>query len=1765
MFFTQVLLLLWKNFILHFRKPLMTFLECLLPTLFAFVILTLRFTSEKETKAAIDYPVMPERGRLSVLGFLPESPATTDVIRRALDIHYEGRTPPGMYRGFAVEKEAVAYFEENSDTMTYIIKFLDIQETDQTLPKHARYLIRPYRKINQIWHTGDVFPFEKLQIPRNDMGDYPMVYVQTLLGRAVLQHWLEAVAKPNQTLIETSSVKKQTRPETGGGGEQNQAFTEKGVGQNQTSTGTVARQNQTLLETGRRKRQTQPDTGAGNSSETGGSGGGEQNRTAPNFQMSFLRYPSPSYVVDQMYVTVKMQLTLFMVLGFMLIAFVDTKNIVQEKELKIKESMKLMGMGLPAYWLSWFLTCFFCLMPSLILYTVILGVDVSGKGSVLPHSDPSIVFVQLLCYSLALISFTFMISCFVQKGNDGAIAAGLLFLIEYVPYEILSPKYKALSWNKKMASCLLFNVALGLTNFNIVRREAIGEGIQWDNVNEPLEPGDITIVEILVMLLVDTVLHLLVTWYLDNVFPGEYGVPKPPHFFLMRSYWCGGHRKPHETNRFDCPSVEKARNFERAPDGYPVGIEIINLRKEFADKVSVANLTLNMYKGQITVLLGHNGAGKTTTMSMLTGFSPPTEGTAIINGYNIQQNIDGVRRSLGLCPQHDILFDDLTPREHLWFFAKLKGYRSATLHAEIREMLGEVGLKKNSSLPVSKMSGGQKRSLSVGIALMGDSKVVFLDEPSSGMDPSTRRHTWDLLKNRRRDRTLVLSTHYMDEADALGDRIAIMANGELLCCGTSMFLKKLYGAGYHLVIECVPRCDVVRLTLTIVSFISSAQLESVVRTEVSYLLPDTTCAQFPALFRHLSANKQKLGVISFGTTTTTMEEVFLRSEKRDPDTMRTDLYNTAGSYQGAPSVTPLYRHRSAEYKTDPRRYSGPRLWMAQFKALFVKRTIITTRHWATTLLTYTLPAIFLLIYIFIDTAVVKDTDKVEPSLLYDLDMYGHTRVLYIEGAGTGLLGDTYRDLVNRNHVTEEFPDVPTQNLSASLLEKIASVGQYRFNKQYIVGVKFSRPANTTQVLVLYNGEPHHALYVATDLVLNTFVRVHLGPSYHITTGNHPLPKKGDSELAILVFESLRSSFFVGLFIGIGMALYASLVVHYLLRERETGVKHMHALFGVSMLMYWLPTFLWDALSFVVPTILLFLVFSFFDKREFLDDKNWLLILLVISCYVWSMLPATYAVHFLFDTPSSGLVGVVIMNLFALLLSDILVFEFQKPQSTNKSFGKIFDWVFSAFIPSFNLSQCFGFILRNHNTHKLCQPLQPDCERGIESLCCVDHPEICKSPVPDSQCFEWSTTYTEWDKDKGIGTYLLFMIVQGLLGFLIIFVVEFGTFRKIGQCCVKCRPLSLQGGKPRQSVDEEDVLRERTQILNSDSAALSETMPLLMVNLHKKYGNTEAVDHICAGVPYGECFGLLGQSGAGKTTVFRMLTGETNVTSGNAYLKGYSVRTNLKMAQSHIGYCPQFDAHICEMTGQETLTMYARLRGIHAGSIPSLVDNLIERVLLGPHANRVCGTYSGGNKRKLSLAMALVGDPPFLFLDEPSSGMDPKARRQIWNVLSDIRASGRTIVLTSHSMEECDALCTRLAIMLKGGFMCMGSPQHLKSKYGQGYTVIVKMGCDEKGQTTPGQTVVEFIQKSIPDTTVFDEHPGYLHLQIPSSVAGVADVFSVMETCKLELGLEDYSVHETSLEQIFLTFTKLQDMEEEDGPESCWFLQAGFFDDKLLCF
>jgi len=302
---------------------------------------------------------------------------------------------------------------------------------------------------------------------------------------------------------------------------------------------------------------------------------------------------------------------------------------------------------------------------------------------------------------------------------------------------------------------------------------------------------------------------------------------------------------------------------------------------------------------------------------MLTGLLEPDAGQAEVFGIDIFGNMEEMRKNLGVCPQHDVLFEFLTPEDHLRLFAAFKGTPAEIIEDQVQKMLGEIDLLPQKAQLSKTLSGGQKRKLSVAIAMIGNSKIVMLDEPTSGMDTSARRNLWEMLKKNKAGRIVILTTHYMDEADILGDRIAIMAEGDVQCTGSSLFLKNRYGVGYNLVIAKKSRDPAPQVDEFIQSRIQEAVKMQEVSREISYQLPSSSSGLFKNFFADFDASLDSLGVDSYGVGITTLEEVFLRighgEEEQEEDAQ--NLSPAKQAEKATENLSPL-EQQLEEYSSD---------------------------------------------------------------------------------------------------------------------------------------------------------------------------------------------------------------------------------------------------------------------------------------------------------------------------------------------------------------------------------------------------------------------------------------------------------------------------------------------------------------------------------------------------------------------------------------------------------------------------------------------------------------------------------------------------------------------------------------------------------------------------------------------------------------------------------------------------------------------------------
>ncbi|XP_066453464.1 retinal-specific phospholipid-transporting ATPase ABCA4 [Eleutherodactylus coqui] len=1690
--------------------------------------------------------------------------------------------------------------------------------------------------------------------------------------------------------------------------------------------------------------------------------------------------PYPCFVDDVFMITLNRCFPIFMVLSWIYSISMLVKDIVLEKELRLKETMKNMGVTNEVIWFTWFIDSFSVMTLGTFLLTVVIV-----GGGVLHYSNPLILFLFLMAFTLSTIMQAFLMSVFFSKANLAAACSGVIYFTLYLPHILCFAWQDRMTLKLKMLASLLSPVAFGFGTEYLSRYEEQGIGLQFGNIRKsPVEGDKYSFLLSIFMMLFDALVYWILAWYIDHVFPGDYGIPKPWYFAILPTYWCDfdspsdvvvdsvetelsihehveeNHEDPKEEvkeapaekveipkevpdnkllDKDKCKHIlkkekekeekqlkdqqEKERMdkdqmtdanpfFEPEPPGMIPGVCVQDLVKIYKNnyKPAVDRMNLTFYEGQITAFLGHNGAGKTTVLSIITGLFPPTSGTVWVRGRDIQTHIDSIRQSLGMCPQHNILFHRLTVEEHILFYAQLKGKSKRQALREMEGMLEDIGIPHKRNEESQNLSGGMQRKLSVAMAFVGESKVVVLDEPTSGVDPYSRRSIWDLLLKYRSGRTIILSTHHMDEADLLGDRIAIISQGKLYCSGSPLFLKNCFGTGFYLTLvrrmrkvkepvkkdsascrsdcscpcaSCAPKAkcdpleqeldgDVVGLTELIHHHVPEAKLIESIGQELIFLLPgkDFKYRAYASLFRELEETMGDLGLSSFGISDTPLEEIFLKvtadsvtgtespeewmlQQRKSRASLGADNKTTVVNITNKDS-TPCLRKDSQKVMpenvapdtcNDPpapletegkgsQQIKGSDLLHQQFKALLFKRYQHATRSHKDFLAQIVLPASFVLLAL-IFTLLVPPFGEY-PSLTLHPWIYGQQFIFFSNenpgneqivpisnaflsspGFGTRCMKDltlgkkfpctnTSSEWIiptvspsvtnillghewtpsnpspscacstnNKLIMLPECPegaggrpppqriqpsseilqDLTTRNISDFLLKTYPTLirssmkSKYWVNEQRYGGISigaklpvlhvegevvaefFSHLGQMTNisagpvtrtisrelqaflthletennVKVWFNNKGWHSMVIFINVANNAILRANLGEDkdpeeYGITAMNHPLNLTKDqlSEVTVL---TTSVDVVVAICVIFAMSFIPASFVLYLIQERVSNAKHLQFVSGVTPGVYWLTNFAWDIANYAVSVVMVVLIFIGFEKKAYTSSTNLPALIALLFFYGWAVIPMMYPASYLFSVPSTAYVALSCMNLFIGINSSAITFIldlFENNRSLLKFNEKLKDILL--IFPHF----CLG--------------------RGLIDL-------AMNQAVTDVYARfgeEHITNPFQWEF---LGRNIFAMAVEGVVYFALNLLIQNRFF------------LSTWSAEPPKNHiegEDEDVAQERQRVMKGGG----KNDILRLKELTKVYAgkHTPSVDKLCVGVRPGECFGLLGVNGAGKTTTFKMLTGDIEVTSGDAAVAGYSILTDLLDVHQNMGYCPQFDALDELLTGREHLQLYARLRGVPEEEVDMVAEWGIEKLGLRKYADQSAGTYSGGNKRKLSTAIALIGCPPVVLLDEPTTGMDPHSRRFLWNSIVSIIREGRAVVLTSHSMEECEALCTRLAIMVKGTFKCLGTIQHLKYKFGDGYIVTMKIRPQKLGAAPDPGPAEKFIQTNFPGSLQREKHYNMLQYQISSS--SLARIFQLLISNKDSLNIEEYSVSQTTLDQVFVNFAKQQTDDED---------------------
>eukprot|EP01083_Nonionella_stella_P227102 806033_1 len=1485
------------------------------------------------------------------------------------------------------------------------------------------------------------------------------------------------------------------------------------------------------------------------------------------------------------------------------------KSIVEDKETRTKETMNMMGLKSWVFWATWYSTYVGIAFCTSFIGTVIM------THTVYQHMSPMIFFTFMFTYALSIISLGLLCSVFFARASLAPIFACLILVTMCAP--------NLMFWYRNPNEFVILRrivAFLSPTAFEMYGKKLVfSERSSTSLVLGSLKMDYQDPTELLLYLIFDNVLYLSLAWYFSHVWPSRYGRRLPWNFLFTKKFWFKPPvlqrkmsliREPGNA-RFDLESNDP--NVEAPPSRLEgnESIRIDKLSKQFifgfgqhrTTTQAVDELSLKMYPGQITALLGHNGAGKTTTINMLSGLLEPSSGECYVNGYRVKSEMQQIRESMGVCPQFNVLFADLTVFEHLKLYAVLKGVEPCLVAPMALQLVEDVGLAQKRDALARSLTGGMKRKLQVAIAVIGPSKIIFLDEPTSGMDPYSRHFTWDLLKRYKKGRTIILTSHFMDEADLLGDRIAILSAGKLKCCGSSLFLKSRYGIGYTMTMvqDSTPSnelCKVVR------RFIPTAQKMDNSSGELTFRLPLSATKDFPELFNHLETHREELSLHGYGISMTTLEEVFMRiaqveeelathvGEQSDFDDQADSGFgdmsegeenshhialdidgashaegtglHSEGSGSPDEGAASLSRQSSVGEGADwgprntasitsgesaplfiPRRRRMTKSALPRTRSTWKQLTTMIWKRWVCAgrdingrIMEILLPVVavaFAMLILHVDLKVPRPPMRLDARLFqtvpgssssvlnkpYGGDGKGITDIIHTKSLDPDILyyfkNDSHSNLMC-------FNETSSTGLSKRLLEhdNYYTHENSRFGGYVNSDVLFADTSIRVQdqtlpfqylsdITVMFNSSsPHSPPVFLAELTKAKLAAKFKDTTPKYTLSNKPLPESHS-------FQVLRQSMvttFAALFVLLPFCYLPASFTSFIVRERSSKAKHIQLVSGMNKTVYWVATYIWDMANYLFVLLCTMGIFEAYGNSEFVGSFDVFMgTFSLMFAAGFAMMSKAYLLTFMFESDLVSQVSIAVIN---------------------SVFG------FGLCVFSFVLDMIDTTVDLNNNLKMVFRLFPQYCMgEGLINLGMRPYQNVMFGR--DDGGFAWEVTSRN----------IVYLVCEAVVFFTLVLMKEwdFDWYSLLP----KRRQLSTTSDLENEIIMrqilsmpkdlDEDVSKERIRVLSGKvDDSLLNIRHLTKIYPPKESGGTavRAVRDICLHIPRGQCFGFLGVNGAGKTTTMQILTGDAQASYGSATIGGYSISEDIDKVRQIIGYCPQFDPLLDRMTGEEHLTMFAHLRGIHADLIPAEVENLIHRLKLEPAAKKITSTYCGGDKRKLSLAIALIGNPSLVILDEPSTGMDPVSRRFMWDVISSL-TDQMSVILTSHLMEECEALCARVCIMTSGQLQCIGTLQHLKNRFGKGYRLEIS------GAEHRSEDIHDFIKNSFPGAVLEEFLGGRFIYHLPrdrTESVSLAEIFSSIEAHKKNLSIRDYSVSQSTLEQIFINVAKQFEIRNE---------------------
>ncbi|EPS35772.1 hypothetical protein H072_10711 [Dactylellina haptotyla CBS 200.50] len=1139
-----------------------------------------------------------------------------------------------------------------------------------------------------------------------------------------------------------------------------------------------------------------------------------------------------------------------------------------------------------------------------------------------------------------------------------------------------------------------------------------------------------------------------------------------------------------------------------------LAMRITGLKKTFKKNKAVNDLSMEVKAGQVVCLLGPNGGGKTTTLKCIGGVIKADKGSGMELGCD--------RTELGYCPQHNVIWPQLTVREHVQIWLEIKGRKmpKAERDAMVEAMVRECDLIEKIDGKAFNLSGGQKRKLQLAIAFIGGSKIICIDEASSGVDPLSRQNIWQIIQQGVAHRTILLTTHFLDEADILSDYIVIIRKGQLVVEGSGTALKAQYGDGYSIYDD-----------HTLTNKVGHAK---------------TSCEAAQRL-EELEKADVGTGVGKYEVAFPTLEQVFLKVA--NGESLDEEREESEGAEEGAQSTL----ENPARQLDQGRPISKFR----QIWVLFKKRYSVLPHNWLSIIITLAIPIAVTVALMTgggsgenkkftggihdcayqvaqfqsessdinssaalsrseaatrqptptasaasaTKTANYYDTPISDYPPFYEPLSSGRVNHMYIQDQlVVGPQAEFKNGSDNYKLLDNIFPDVTTYSYDGSPAPPLSNSllyvnNQDNYTKTLPLGgsgnskqIGIWAPQGQTPIIALSNSvidlSYDYATFYGVDtlsVVSNILSRNNRGPTIRAAVRKlRGVGKETD-------------------FLAIGWSLFFAMAticgftacIIYPTYERVQRTRALQYSNGVRPISLWSAYMLFELQLILLVAIVMYAILSVGSYTKMFFGLGYIFGAIILTgvattlgCFVLS----------LYFSAKLAYVMAAIIHLFLLFLYLVGVILIQQygPAIHRFDMANQLSAGLSLTSPGANLFRAFMLATNSY------------------SVLCGDFGDVLE---PNKFAFNL------------YGGVYFNLILQIVFLVSVLMAFEYSIFSRI----------YYRLRNPTRSRARDSMEVELRSVANKAGVRTSEEMrPLLeCFGVHKSFNGVEAVQDVTLSVSSNETMALLGPNGAGKSTTINMIRGELKPDSGDIFVRDKSILTNLVEARAETGVCPQDDA-TDDLTVFTTLKFYAEVRGVpHPAKNAQLA---MEALGIQDFKDKRVTKLSGGTKRKLSVAIALLGNPPVLLLDEPSTGLDAVSKRTLWKTLKAL-GKDRSTLLTTHSMEEVEALATSVSIIAMR-LLASGTTSSLRDQYGGFWHVRAIV---DQSQASMIERYIRNVFGNSVEEYATQGSSGQIRFALKKGGRGVtfASAMKEMEKFKGDGAILEYSINGTTLQEVFL--------------------------------